>query len=55
MTDVMRAILHRVLNEEIKNQEAWKKADEENGFPTEVRDTVITEIRGFMRENNIDD
>ena len=57
MSDLLKIVLSRVLSEEIRHQEQWKKEDLENGLPETAvkhRDVVIEEIKKFMEENGID-
>lgn len=54
MTKLVNAVLERVLSEELGRQNAWLKDDMNNGFDTSTREAVITELKEFMTENDIE-
>ena len=55
MSEFMKAILGRVLREEIHNQLEWKKEEVEHwGFSGKDRDANINEIKQFMKDNGIE-
>ena len=54
MSEFMKAVLGRVLREEIQNQLEWKKEEVEHyGFDGKFRDDNIAEIKQFMKDNGI--
>ncbi len=53
MTDIMNAILERVLSQEIAHQEQWSKEDVAMFGEHMNRDKQIQEIKQFMQDNDI--
>lgn len=53
MSEFMRSILTRLLNQECDNQLKWKENDMKYGFSGEERDDNIRLLHEWMKENNI--
>lgn len=53
MSEFMRSILTRLLNQECANQLKWKEQDIKYGFSGDERDDNIKRIHEYMEENNI--
>jgi hypothetical protein len=52
--EMMKAILSRVLSQEIAHQEIWKKeAIEKWGVEKVDRDKIVKEIKSWMEQNEI--
>lgn len=52
--EMMKAILSRVLSQEIAHQEIWKKeAIEKWGTEKVDRDEIVKEIKSWMKQNKI--
>lgn len=53
--EMMKAILSRLLSQEIARQEIWKKeAIEKWGTDKAGRDEIIKEIKAWMEQNEIE-
>lgn len=54
MTPTIKAIMTRILNQEIEQQRKWQQSEAKAGFGGMTdREAIITEIKQFMEENGI--
>jgi hypothetical protein len=53
MTDTVRSILTRILNQECDNQRRWEQEDIQLGIDFGERQEYIDELHKYMEENGI--